>query len=358
MNKYIKHISDRIFKNSELSELKNKTILITGANGLIGGFIADFLHYLNVEYDYNIKIILTSLSKKPKRLKHLLDNDNVLYLPIDLADEKAEIGFFEKGLPLYRDIKIDYCLYCAGYAQPGKFLSNPSKTFSLNVNGLSRIFNKVFSENKKAKAVYISSSEVYALNDNTESHREDDFLNLSLTHKRIPYILGKVGGEYQVNILRDLGYDAKSARVSLCYGPGHVMDDSRVMSDLTRKGIENDTINLFDDGISYRKYQHISDCCIMLFNILFRGKSDVYNVGGKEEVTIYDMAKIIGNKFNKEVIKGEVNNEVATSAPKKVSISLDKYETEFDEFDFMSFEDGMKNYLNWYMDTYRRYNEH
>ena len=88
MNKYIKQISDRIFKNVLIAEFSNKAILITGANGLIGGFIADFLHYLNVEHDYNIKIILTSLSKNPKRLKHLLDNDNVLYLPIDLADEK------------------------------------------------------------------------------------------------------------------------------------------------------------------------------------------------------------------------------------------------------------------------------
>ena len=350
MNKYIKQISDRIFKNSELSELINKTVLITGANGLIGGFIADFLHYLNIEHDYNIKIILTSLSKTPKRLEHLLDKDDVLYLPIDLADEKTEINFFEKGLPLYKNIKIDYCLYCAGYAQPGKFLSNPFKTFLLNVNGLSRIFNKVFSDNKKAKAIYISSSEVYALNDNSEPHREDDILNLSLSHKRIPYILGKVSGEYQVNIFRDLGFDVKSARVSLCYGPGHVMDDSRVMSDLTRKGMENDTINLFDDGSSFRKYQHISDCCIMLFNILFRGKNTVYNVGGKEEVTIYDMAKIIGDKFNKEVVKGKVSNEVASSAPKKVSISLDRYETEFDEFNFMSFRDGMENYLNWYME--------
>jgi|ETNvirnome_2_300_1030623.scaffolds.fasta_scaffold02284_2 dTDP-glucose 4,6-dehydratase/UDP-glucuronate decarboxylase len=357
MNKYIKQISNRIFENSELSDFKNSTVLITGANGLIGGFIADFLHYLNVEYDYNIKIILTSLSKRPKRLEHLLDNDNVLYLPIDLADEKTKIRFFEKGIPLYRNIKVDYCLYCAGYAQPGKFLSNPSKTFSLNVNGLSRIFNKIFSENKKAKAIYISSSEVYALNDNTESHREDDFLNLSLTHKRIPYILGKVSGEYQVNIFRDLGFDAKSARVSLCYGPGHVMDDSRVMSDLTRKGIENDTIDLFDDGSSFRKYQHISDCCVMLFNILFRGVNDVYNVGGKEEVTIHDVAKIIGNKVNKEVVKGKVDNDVATSAPKKVSISLDRYENEFGEFEFMTFKDGMENYLNWYIDTYRRYSD-
>ncbi len=339
MNKYIKQISDRIFKNVLIAEFKDKTVLITGANGLIGGFIADFLHYLNVEHDYNIKIILTSLSANPKRLKHLLSEDNVMYFSTDLT---------VTGVAQHLD--IDYCFYCAGYAQPGKFLSNPYKTFTLNVNGLRYTLKNIFYNNKKAKVIYISSSEVYALNDNSEPHREEDFLNISLSHKRIPYILGKVSGEYQVNIFRDLGFDAKSARVSLCYGPGHVMDDSRVMSDLTRKGMENDTINLFDDGSSFRKYQHISDCCIMLFNILFSGKNEVYNVGGKEEVTIYDMAKIIGDKFNKEVIKGKVNNEVASSAPKKVSISLDRYETEFDEFNFMSFRDGMENYLNWYME--------
>ena len=346
MNKYIKQISDRIFKNVLIAEFKDKTVLITGANGLIGGFIADFLHYLNVEHDYNIKIILTSLSANPKRLKHLLSEDNVMYFSTDLT---------LTGVAQHLD--IDYCFYCAGYAQPGKFLSNPYKTFTLNVNGLRYTLKNIFYNNKKAKVIYISSSEVYALNDNSEPHREEDFLNISLSHKRIPYILGKVSGEYQVNIFRDLGFDAKSARVSLCYGPGHVMDDSRVMSDLTRKGMENDTINLFDDGSSFRKYQHISDCCIMLFNILFSGKNEVYNVGGKEEVTIYDMAKIIGDKFNKEVIKGKVNNEVASSAPKKVSISLDRYETEFDEFNFMSFRDGMENYLNWYVDVYRKYND-
>jgi dTDP-glucose 4,6-dehydratase/UDP-glucuronate decarboxylase len=343
MNKFIKDICLRIYKNCEVFDFKNKTVLITGANGLIGGFLADFLHYLNVEYDYNIKIILTSLSANPKRLKHLLSEDNVMYFSTDLT---------VTGVAQHLD--IDYCFYCAGYAQPGKFLSNPYKTFTLNVNGLRYTLKNIFYNNKKAKVIYISSSEVYALNDNSEPHREEDFLNISLSHKRIPYILGKVSGEYQVNIFRDLGFDAKSARVSLCYGPGHVMDDSRVMSDLTRKGIENDTLKLFDDGTSFRKYQHISDCCIMLFNILFRGKSEVYNVGGKEEVTIYDMANIIGNKFNKEVVKGEVNNEVASSAPKKVSISLDRYETEFDKFDFMSFGDGMKNYLNWYEDEYIR----
>ena len=110
--------------------------------------------------------------------------------------------------------------------------------------------------------------------------------------------------------------------------------------------LEKESINLFDDGSAFRKYQHISDCCIMLINILLKGKHEVYNVGGKEETTIYDMAKIIGDRFGKEVVKGKVNNDVASSAPKKVSISLDRYEEEFDEFEFTTFKSGMENYLN------------
>ena len=57
MNKYIENICNRVFKNCDVSNFKNKTILVTGANGLIGGFISDFLYYLNKKYSYDIKII-------------------------------------------------------------------------------------------------------------------------------------------------------------------------------------------------------------------------------------------------------------------------------------------------------------
>ena len=49
-----------------------------------------------------------------------------------------------------------------------------------------------------------------------------------------------------------------------------------------------------------------------------------------------------------------MNNDVANSAPKKVSISLDRYEEEFGKFDFTSFNDGMKNYLNWYSEEHKK----
>ena len=346
MNKFLTKSMEKIFNSlgSNLDEFKDKTILITGANGLIGGFLSEFFMYVNDEHDFNSKLVLTSLSDDPKRLGNLIYRKDVQYYSRDLTNDS---WFFDE---------IDFCIYCAGYAQPNKFLSDAEKTYQLNVDAMVRTFQSVMFERKKSKMLFISSSEVYALNDITKPHCETDELKLDLWHKRAPYIIGKVTGEYNVGLLREKGYNVKSARVSLCYGPGHVMEDTRVMSELTLKGIENETINLFDDGSAFRKYQHISDCCIMLINILLKGKYEVYNVGGKEETTIYDMAKIIGNRFGKEVVNGKVNNDVASSAPKKVSISLDRYENEFGDFEFTTFEDGMSDYLDWYEDTYKESN--
>ena len=42
-------------------------------------------------------------------------------------------------------------------------------------------------------------------------------------------------------------FSAVSARVSLCYGPGHLSDDARVMSDISRKAMGDDlVIKLFN----------------------------------------------------------------------------------------------------------------
>ena len=82
-----------------------------------------------------------------------------------------------------------------------------------------KLFVVFFTTEKKSKCLFISSSEVYSLNDNNKPHHEDDSLNMNLSHKRAPYIIGKMTGEYNVNLLREDGLDVKSAKVSLCYGP-------------------------------------------------------------------------------------------------------------------------------------------
>ena len=345
MNSFIKDICEKVYEETDISSFKDKTVLITGANGFIGGFLADFFSYLNSFHSYNTNIILSSRShdKNAKRIKHLLDKPYVKYISYDLS--KSESWSHPVG-------SVDYCFYCAGYAQPAKFLAQPVKTLCLNSIGVENVFKYVF-KNKSARCVYLSSSEIYSsnLNDMSEgdSHTENDVITIDLKNKRNPYILGKLSGETVVNNFREQEKSACSVRVSLCYGPGVSIDDNRVMSELARKGAsELENIQLFDEGTAIRKYLHISDFIKMLLTITQKGSQPVYNIGGKEEVTIYEMAEKIGQYYGKKVKKGKTNNNVSKTAPKKVSVSMRKYEEEFGKLDCTPFEKGLLQFLEWY----------
>ena len=327
----------RITQGVDLNKLKNKRVLITGANGLIGGYLAEYINYLNT-LDYNIELVLTSLSDNPTRLQSLLNSDKVTYIPKNLAanNEWQDIG------------KVDYCFYCAGYAQPSKFMSNPIDTLNLNISGLYNILTSTFS-NKDATFVYLSSSEIYSGNNKETAHMEDDKLCVDITNKRNSYILGKLCGESIVNNFRSNGLNAMSARVSLCYGPGILFDDTRVLSEIVRKSLSsNDVIELFDDGSASRRYLHITDCIVMLLNIALRGTNSVYNVCGVEECTIYELAAIVGEYVNKPVMKGSATSLVSQTAPKIVWNSLQRYNNEFSEINYRKLKDGVVEFIEWY----------
>ena len=333
MDNNYKSILDRV----NLQEFKSKTILITGANGLIGGFLTDFFIYLNEEHSYNVNLILSSLSKDPQRLKHTLDKTYVKYLSKDLAlDAEWDIEL------------IDYCFYCAGYAQPSKFIAQPINTLLLNSVGLESTLREVF-KNKTAKAIYISSSEVYLSNKTEKAHSEEDLITVDTTNRRNFYVLGKLNGEAIVNNFRAQGLNATSARVSLCYGPGILVDDSRVLSEIVQKGFsDSPTIKLFDDGSASRRYLHVTDFAVMLFNISLKGSEGVYNVCGEEQSTIYDIANMVASKLNKVVEKGKTNVLVSQTAPKVVWNSLERYKGEFGNIEFKPLSEGVEEFVDWY----------
>lgn len=337
---------EKILNSVDLQSLKNKTILITGANGLIGGFLSEFFNYLNKFHEYNIKLVLTSLSKEPERIKGLLND--VEYISKDLSKD-----FSSTDKLLWKNIgKIDYCFYCAGYAQPSKFMDKPSETIAINTLGLNNIFTNVFNNNPKARCVFLSSSEVYAGNKTDYSHRETDIISIDINNKRNFYILGKLAGESIVNNFRMKGFDSLSIRVSLCYGPGILQDDTRVMSEFVLKGLTEDCIQLFDEGNASRRYLHIEDFTVMLLNTTIFGKRFLYNICGEEENSIYDLACIIGEKLNKAVKKGKTSNLVSKTAPQIVWNSLELYNSEFEKIKFKPLREGVLEFISWYMNKF------
>ena len=69
-------------------DLKDSTVLITGATGLIGSTLTRALACLNRKYDLNIKILALARSREKARrvLGKLLERQDVLFVEGDVMD--------------------------------------------------------------------------------------------------------------------------------------------------------------------------------------------------------------------------------------------------------------------------------
>ena len=97
-------------KQIDWQRLKNKTILITGATGMIGRCLVDFIMYANNNFFMNIKVIAVARNNEyaHKVFVKYFDNDNFKFFKHDVT-----IPF--NNLSLY---KIDYIIHAASPASP------------------------------------------------------------------------------------------------------------------------------------------------------------------------------------------------------------------------------------------------
>jgi nucleoside-diphosphate-sugar epimerase len=237
----------------------------------------------------------------------------------------------------------DIILHGANYGQPGKFMENKIETILLNTYTTNFLINKL---NKNGKFLFISSSEVYSGLEK-ESYNENDIGMTNALHDRACYIESKKCGEaICTSHNKDYNTDIKCIRLALGYGPGAKIGDRRVLYSFIEKALKYNKIEMLDSGDALRAYCYINDAVLMMFNILFNGKDVIYNVGGIDDISIYDLAAKIGKILSVPVISG--NSTGLLSAPKNVKLDLSKYFKEFGQINFISYETGLKNTCRWY----------
>ncbi len=312
--------------NIDFSQLKNKNILITGASGLIGLYFLSSLK--NIQKEYNIKVCAWIKNDIEPYLKDFFKDFTVIQGDI------TDAGLLKSLEP------FDFIIHAAGYGQPNRFMDDKIKTIKINTLSTMYLLDKLKDE---GKFLYISSSEIYSGLD--EYHiTEKETGKSSTDHPRACYIESKKCGE---TICYSSGKNIKIARLSLAYGPGAKKGDKRVLYSLIEKAMNNNCIELLDGGESIRTYCYITDVIEMMWNIFLHGKEAVYNVAGISQISILDLAKLIGKEFIKEVITPAKKNELIGS-PKIVNISVDRYVQEFNKTEFVDINQGLKNTIDWY----------
>jgi UDP-glucuronate decarboxylase len=340
------HSDDLIFDEArkvaeavKLRQLAGKTVLVTGASGLLGTyFVASLASILNI--DAATRIVAVTGHGLPDHLVRLRALPQIEEVAGDLTESDSV-----SKLPL-----ADVIIHAAGYGQPSIFLKNPVKTLQLNTSVTLELFSKL---KPGGVFLYLSSSEVYS---GLESppFSEHDIGTTNPMHPRSCYIESKRCGEAICHAFSTArGTTARVARVSLVYGPGTRRGDARVLNSFIERALQKGQIELLDDGAAKRTYCYVTDALEIMWRIVLGGKDFLYNVGGlSPATTIYDLAMLIGSLLDVPVRRPSRAAGLA-AAPGDVRLNMEKAKAEFGQVNFVPLQTGLANTVEWQKSLYR-----
>ncbi|MDF2987370.1 MAG: nucleoside-diphosphate-sugar epimerase [Eubacterium sp.] len=339
MDKYIEQDCREYIDRIDVSPLKGKTVLITGANGLIGTYLIYMLHLSNVEKAAGINIEAVSRSTPNKAISDVFEN-RYRFHTVDL------------NLPgsLETLQKADYIIHGATYAQPGKFLRNYLDTIHLNTLVTERLLQKARKED--AGFLFMSSSEVYGEPDISNIPTPEEYPGLcSPVNIRAIYSEAKRMGETLCFAYKNYeNVNTKIARISMTYGPGVSANDERVLAQFIRQALSKREITMLDEGSKVRTFCYTADCALMLLNIILYGTDLVYNVGGKESITIRRLAEeicaITESKLSVEKSE-QTSTEKVKVSPQHVELNIEKICSEFGLNNFKPMSEGLRRTIEW-----------
>lgn len=337
MNSIIEEDCKNITAHSRLSQLKNKKLLITGATGFLGSYITSVISWANKHADLGCTMDCVGLGTPHGIFSDLLPDRNISYIRKDLSK------------PFRIKKRYDYIIHAAGYAQPAKFLKNPFKTVAINVFATRELLE--LARRTKARFLFFSSAEIYGEIPQKKLPVKETYNgNCSTQTPRAIYAESKRLGETLcLAYRRDFGVDAKIIRISHVYGPCLSRSDTRVLSDFIQKALHENKIQLLDEGRAVKTYGYIADVMIMIFHVLLHAPDYIYNIGGKDTLSILDLAKKIGSYCNVPVAAPAKNSTLKHIGkdPQFVKLDLTKIRSEMKGFTFTPFFRGLRNTIEW-----------
>ena len=304
--------------------LANKTILITGASGLIGSNIINAIIYANETKKYNIKIIavVRNIEKALKKLFILQLNNEKRWIVTPLAEAHNDnynksgnsktittnnITLLTSDIEDFKEVDgdIDYIIHAANPTSSKFFVQNPVETINTAIIGTKNLLE--IAKNKKVKSfVFLSSMEVYGNPKKGEIIKENYVSGFDSLKTRNCYPLSKKLCESLCNAyFSEYGIPAKIVRLTQTFGPGVEYDDGRIFAELMRCAVEKRDIVLKSKGETERCYLYTADAVSAILTVLLNGKiGEAYNAANpKTYCSIADMAEMVSSQIANNTIK-------------------------------------------------------
>lgn len=293
LNQVILEDLENIYQREiDWEKLKNKTMFITGVNGLIASYLTYLLLYLNDKYHMNIKIVGLARNKQKAQIKYgtLLERND---FEVVYQDVSNKIQF---------DGKVDFIVHAASPTGPKQFMSQPVDTILANVMGTNNLLE--FAREKEVDGfLLLSTREIYGSGPK-DFVTEEDYGIVNPTLVRSCYPEGKrISETLCAAYRRQYQINCKVVRIAHTYGPGMLLRDGRVVGDFLGNIVDGQDIVLNSDGSGTLALTYIADVVAGILMTMFNFSGFVYNISNSTEtVTVKRLAEILTELFTEKNI--------------------------------------------------------
>lgn len=278
-------------------KLKNTSMLISGASGLIGSVLVDTIMHLNLTRGLNCRVLALGRNTKKARDRfgYCWDDSNFLFISADITR------------PLIRDDlgPVEYVLHLASNTHPVAYATEPIGTVTTNIIGTANMLDFAAAHGAR-RVAFASSNEIYGENRGDVEKFDENYCGyINCNTLRAGYPESKRCGEALCQAyIRQKGLDVVIPRLTRSYGPSLLMTDTKALSQFIRKAVADEDIVLKSAGTQYFSYTYAADAVSGLLTVLLLGKcGEAYNIADDaSDIQLRDLAALIAGTCGRKVV--------------------------------------------------------
>ena len=294
---YMEDVRNAAMSDVPWELLKNKSIVISGATGLIGSFLADVILEKDLSENLNCTVYALGRNeeKAKKRFRRYAGDRHFVFISYDVQ-KPLTCGGIESA---------DYVLHLASNTHPMLYATDPIGTIATNITGLQNLLDFAV-EHGTSRFVFASSNEIYGENRGDAELFDEDYCGyINCNTLRAAYPESKRCGEALCQAYRSQkGLDVIIARFTRSYGPTMEMSNTRALSQFIKKAIDGEDIVLKSAGTQYFSYTYMADAVSgLLYALLRGGNGEAYNIADESgDIVLRDLADLVAGIGGKKVV--------------------------------------------------------
>ncbi len=311
-----------------------QNVMVTGGAGFIG---SNFVRYMLSTYpSYRIVVY--------DKLTYAGNLDNLRGLKQIYGDRfvfiKGDICNAAQVSEAMRDCQIDTIVNFSAETHVDRSLMFPEDFLITNILGTFQLLEAAKQFNI-VRYHQVSTDEVYGQVIRGSFNEEDPL------ETRSPYSASKASGDLLTHAYYvSFGVPATISRGSNNIGP-YQYPEKAVPLFITN-ALENKLLPIYGDGLYIRDYQYVLDHCRGIDFVLHYGKiGEIYNLGGNNEVTALDLAKLILDRLGKPQALIRLVND-RSGQDRRYSLNCSKIRTLGWEPQW-PFEKALDTTIDWYI---------